>query len=304
MLSAKPWKLDSILRLALRLIICMFAGSLFFTVLHYPDGAKKFEPVAFYFLAAASIGCLAGSLTLLGRHWNVERLLMRLVLLLACLYIGLFLGAWAEKLASPGPAQDSTARMLVATLSFQGAGLICVALFLRDHHASWREGFGFDNRWLEAVLYGVLAACIFLPVGQRLQQISAQMLSWISHSTVDIHEQQPVQTIRAAVTWFDQAALGFVTVLLVPVAEESLFRGILYPWIKQAGFPKFAWWGTALAFAAMHTDMLRFMPLFVLALVLTWLYEKTNNLLASITAHSMFNALNFALLLLSKDQIS
>ncbi len=30
-----------------------------------------------------------------------------------------------------------------------------------------------------------------------------------------------------------------------------------------------------------------------LALVLTWLYEKTDNLLAPIAAHSLFNALNF-----------
>jgi membrane protease YdiL (CAAX protease family) len=177
-------------------------------------------------------------------------------------------------------------------------------LFLRDNDASWREGFGLSNHWREAALLGALAACIFLPVGQRLQQFSAQALTWISHSTIDIQEQQPVQTIKAAVTWVDQAALGFVTVLLVPVAEESLFRGILYPWIKQVGFPRLAWVLTAVAFAAMHMDLLRFIPFFVLALVLTWLYEKTNNLLAPITAHSMFNALNFALLILSKDQIS
>jgi len=38
--------------------------------------------------------------------------------------------------------------------------------------------------------------------------------------------------------------------------------------------------------------------LFVLALALTWLYQKTGNLLASITAHACFNAVNLALLLL------
>jgi membrane protease YdiL (CAAX protease family) len=43
---------------------------------------------------------------------------------------------------------------------------------------------------------------------------------------------------------------------------------------------------------------MNFLPLFVLALVLTVLYEKTNNLLAPIAAHSAFNAVNFAMLLL------
>ena len=39
-----------------------------------------------------------------------------------------------------------------------------------------------------------------------------------------------------------------------------------------------------------------FVPLFVLALALTWLYEKTDNLLAPITAHSLFNAANLVVL--------
>ena len=56
-------------------------------------------------------------------------------------------------------------------------------------------------------------------------------------------------------------------------------------------------WGTALLFAAVHMNAVTFVPLAVLALVLTALYERTNNLLAPITAHVLFNALNFATLL-------
>jgi membrane protease YdiL (CAAX protease family) len=39
-----------------------------------------------------------------------------------------------------------------------------------------------------------------------------------------------------------------------------------------------------------------FVPLFALALALTWLYEKTDNLLAPIFAHSLFNAANLVAL--------
>ena len=41
-----------------------------------------------------------------------------------------------------------------------------------------------------------------------------------------------------------------------------------------------------------------FLPLAVLALLLTMLYERTDNLLAPISAHALFNALNFATLFL------
>jgi membrane protease YdiL (CAAX protease family) len=84
--------------------------------------------------------------------------------------------------------------------------------------------------------------------------------------------------------------------VLAPAAEEMLFRGILYPAIKQAGFPRLALWGTALLFAAIHLNLVTFFPLMVLALGLTWLYERTDNLWSSIIAHALFNAMNFVIL--------
>ena len=77
---------------------------------------------------------------------------------------------------------------------------------------------------------------------------------------------------------------------VVPAAEETLFRGIIYPTIKQAGFPKLAIWVTSIAFATIHLNAETFLPLLVLALLLILLYEKTNNLLAPVTAHAVFNA--------------
>jgi len=98
------------------------------------------------------------------------------------------------------------------------------------------------------------------------------------------------------VTWFNRVALGAVTILLAPAAEEMLFRGIIYPAIKQAGFPRLALWGSALLFGAFHVNLVTFLPLVVLALALTLIYERTNNLLAPITAHALFNAMNFVIL--------
>jgi membrane protease YdiL (CAAX protease family) len=109
-------------------------------------------------------------------------------------------------------------------------------------------------------------------------------------------QQQAVQTMEMAVTWRNRLALGLVTILLVPVAEEIFFRGILYPWIKQIGFPRLALWGTALIFAALHMNLVTFVPLTILALILAALYERTGNLLAPITAHALFNGMNFTLL--------
>ena len=68
MLSAKPWKLEAVARLFLSVFICMFAGSVLTSVLHYGStggktGAKFFLPAA-----AVALGFLGAALVLLGKE--------------------------------------------------------------------------------------------------------------------------------------------------------------------------------------------------------------------------------------------
>ena len=93
-------------------------------------------------------------------------------------------------------------------------------------------------------------------------------------------------------------AISQNAVVLAPVAEEFIFRGLLYPFIKQLGWPRLALIGVNLLFALIHFDVATFLALFLLALALTWLYEKTDNLLAPIAVHSLFNATNLGMLVL------
>jgi membrane protease YdiL (CAAX protease family) len=86
----------------------------------------------------------------------------------------------------------------------------------------------------------------------------------------------------------------------------------LYPWLRRRGWQQQALWvrgrvcaglrkgwpcyavfSTSLLFGAVHLNAMTFFPLTFLALVLTWLYEKTDNLLAPILTHSLFNTANF-----------
>ncbi len=296
MLSEKPWKADAVVRLVAGVIVCIFAGSLLVSILHFSNRDTQTSARVFFPLAAAGMMCLGTTLVLMRVPPRAENLVGRLFVLLVCFYAGVFLGAWAQKLA--GPAGNTVVHMLIGTLSFQGAGLALVALFLHDHGMSWGEAFGFGHQSRHAVLFGVITACLFLPVGWGLQQLSALAVSHIHHFGLHPEEQQAVQTLRSAVAWFDRVALGVVTIVLAPLAEEILFRGILYPWIKQAGFPRLALWGTSLLFAAIHLNLITFLPLLILAILLTVLYEWTDNLLAPVAAHSLFNGLNFAVLYL------
>ena len=298
MLSAKPWKADAIIRLVLSVIVCIFAGSLVLSVQHYASSGAKVSPKLFFPLAAASFSGLAATLVLISKPWPPEAFSRRLVALMICAYSSLFLGMWVQQLSGVDAAGTSIWRVIVASLSFQGAGLILVARFLRVHQIDWTEAFGFSNQRRKAVLLGLLVALIFLPLGWGLQQASALVMTHLPHFKLQPEEQLSVHVLRVSMSWAGRITLGAAAILLAPVAEEVLFRGILYPAIKQAGFPRLALWGTVLLFAGVHMNLVTFVPLAVLALVLTALYERTDNLLAPIAAHALFNALNFVTLFL------
>ena len=215
---------------------------------------------------------------------------------MVCAYGGLFLGMWVQRWSGIGGTENSIWRVVVASLSFQGAGLILVARFLHEHHVSWSEAFGFANHRRRALLLGVLVALLFLPLGWGLQQASALMITHLPFFKMQPEEQLPIHVLRVSMSIPGRITLGAAAILLAPVAEEILFRGILYPAVKQAGFPRLALWGSVLLFAAVHMNAVTFVPLAVLALVLTALYERTDNLLAPIAAHALFNTLNFVTL--------
>jgi membrane protease YdiL (CAAX protease family) len=115
---------------------------------------------------------------------------------------------------------------------------------------------------------------------------------------------------------YDFTAIGFA-VIGAPFFEELAFRGFLqtviaefFHWVTgaireseplstspEAGSRWLAVITTASLFAAIHKEPAFFPPLFILALGLGYLYERTGNLWATISTHALFNALQVALFL-------
>jgi membrane protease YdiL (CAAX protease family) len=299
-LSEKPWKLEAIARLLIGVFICMCIGSLVATAL-YPGAGFQKHKTLFFVLAAIALLLLLAALFELGKAWTLENFKRRVAIFFAWFYPGLMLVAWANQLAGPPRSTSSVGQMFIGLISLQGAVLVLTWRMLRQQRLSCVGAFGFSEHWPKAFVFGILVAGIFLPIGLELQRLS-DIAMRLPHSPVQPVEQQAVQTLRMASSWTERLVAGIFTIGLAPLGEEILFRGILYPTIKQAGFPKIALWVTSLAFAAIHLNVETFIPLLVLALLLTLLYEKTNNLLAPITAHAVFNAVQFASLYIQQYQ--
>jgi membrane protease YdiL (CAAX protease family) len=195
--------------------------------------------------------------------------------------------------------ENSLAYLVIVTMSLHGSILLATAVALWWFHVSWNEAFGFASGGAgRAMVLGALAGLVFLPVGWTLQFLSGEVLNLMHR---DVPVQEAVQTMQKADTLDSRVYFVVFSILIAPVAEEILFRGVLYPAIKQFGFPRSALWGTAVLFAAIHVNVPIFLPLLALGLALALLYEATNNLLATITAHGLFNAVNIVVFYLNQN---
>lgn len=189
---------------------------------------------------------------------------------------------------------DDFGFLLFGTLGVQGVAWIFILFFLKLHEVNWRAAFGLHNADLNKSLRlaaGVLL--LALPVVWLLQCFSVAALAKLG---VPPENQRAVEMLLAAKSTWARAYFALFAIVIAPVAEEFIFRGMLYPFIKQLGLPRTAIFGVSAIFAGIHFDAGTFVPLFALALVLTWLYEKTDCLLAPIAAHSLFNTVNLVAL--------
>jgi len=237
------------------------------------------------------------------KPWNIDAVGRLFLGVIASFCLGAMLAGLLGHFTAGWPKGQSDFWQIVVSASFlEIPALGLIALFLRLHEITWKEAFGFElTAPATAAAYGVLAGILFVPAAWALQVLSGKLLELVHVST---ENQQMVQELQdPSLTTAEKIFLGVVAVVLAPVVEELLFRGILYPALKKLGRPGLAWWGSSALFALVHFNVATFVPLLLFAMVLVYLYEIFQNLLAPIVAHSLFNAANF-LVLVFQDQIN
>jgi membrane protease YdiL (CAAX protease family) len=99
------------------------------------------------------------------------------------------------------------------------------------------------------------------------------------------------------------AGLLLSAVVLAPLLEELIFRGLVQTAVLEVVGPARRWSAIALAsllFTSMHLSMpWQVLPgLFTLSCILGWLYERSGSLWPSIALHAAFNAANVAIVML------
>ena len=101
-------------------------------------------------------------------------------------------------------------------------------------------------------------------------------------------QEQYLLTLARNCSAIEAVMLSALVVLIVPVAEELLFRRILFAGLLQYGV-KTAWFGTAIIFSICHLFLAGAPGLFIIGLGFQWLYFRYKNLTAAILAHGFLN---------------
>lgn len=210
----------------------------------------------------------------------------------------LLLAAFTEKAKESG-LDLMFLQHILSFVCIHGLGIAWITLFLREHQTGWIDGFGLDRAALPSMGFGVAAIVVALPIAMIC--IGGLVLFVLKLFGIEPEVQPTITVIKSSTDGWQTAIFGFAAVILAPVFEEGLFRGVLYPVFRNRGHRWIGLWVTALLFGAIHWNLAAFIPLTFLAIVFTWLYERTGNLLAPMAAHGVFNGINFWLLVAPPD---
>jgi len=215
-------------------------------------------------------------------------------------------GADPEGAAQAVDALTFSYRMLMA----QATGQLPPVLYLL-----WRSSFTQDGpkkiglvptRYARDLRYGLLGLLAAIPlVFMTIQatvligQLFGQEAPTLAHETLKVLVD--TDSVPAIVLMVVSA------VIMAPFLEEGIFRGLIQSVMAETLGEDRRWPILIVAsfvFAMMHTDLSTWanwqaLPgLFVLALVMGWLYERTGSLWPSVIVHVGFNTLNIVMALL------
>ena len=83
--------------------------------------------------------------------------------------------------------------------------------------------------------------------------------------------------------------LFFTIVILVPISEEILFRGMAYTALKNRFGVPGGILLSALLFSLLHQMVFYFVPIFLMGLAFAYVYERTHSLLPTVFSHTLIN---------------
>jgi len=166
-------------------------------------------------------------------------------------------------------------------LPVQHGALLLLGLWFASRWGGWREVLAWraPRRWW--------AVLLVIPVGllsDVVVEVLYRVAPWLDLGGLDL--------LNAAL--LDAGPLATASVLLgavvmAPIAEEVLFRGLVYRGLKNSWGLGWAIAVSTILFAVFHLDPMHALGVMVIGVYLGWLRHYTGSLIACVLAHLINN---------------
>ncbi len=280
-----------------------------------PALAWRVGALSWLFATAVGIGCVAGWRALRRRRagkpwlrgawwhvpvvpwgvWDVIKVFAWLIVLtqMAALAVAVVLRAWHL------PWPDRYLAATVQTMVADGLALALVAVLIVRHHRAPVKTLGLHGRALgRQITAGLHGYLVWLPLFLVVVGLVALISRW---GAWEVKPQAVVVMLLQESRPRRLLLLMGMIALVGPVAEEIIFRGVVYAALRRRWGMRWGLLGSAALFAGLHGDPLAFGPIFVLGCLLGWLYEQTGSLVPSMTVHFVHNSVMLITALTARD---
>ncbi|KAL6549901.1 hypothetical protein OROMI_020389 [Orobanche minor] len=146
--------------------------------------------------------------------------------------------------------------------------------------------FSLKGNWIVDVLLG----CFLFPLVNRLSQFNLDILPVLPSTPVTLSSVEQSIMARDPVA---MALYAMVLVVCAPLWEEIVFRGFLLPSLTRYMPVWCSILVSAFAFALVHFNVQRMLPLISLGVVMGVIYSRSRNLWPSMLLHSLWNGFVF-----------
>jgi uncharacterized protein len=201
--------------------------------------------------------------------------------------------------AELGAEATAGAPFLLATLGLPSAAGVAWIWFM----AVWREPGGWSALGLTPLSPHWLRLSLLAAVGCYALGVATAML-FAPLFGMPKGPPAPIRPGQVDVTLGFVASFVLTGVVLAPLLEELVFRGVVFAWLRRwMGFAPAAALAAA-PHAAMHFDWGATPALFAIFVALAWLYERSGSLWTAAIAHGGHNLISMGLGLAAASRLS
>ena len=194
----------------------------------------------------------------------------------------------------PGSGRDPGNALLAAmtVLLFQTAVILAMlrAVVIRKYGLSWAD-LGLRPAGRHWYRRAVIIAVLLLPTVALVNSVLIPMLAEEPFRNPQLYAIAP-----AGFSWSALLTMLVMAGVVAPFAEELVFRGLLFPWLRtRLGVPA-AVLLSALCFATLHGAAILIPALTVVGAAFAVIYQRCGSLWPAIVAHSVFNGIMIVVL--------